>query len=191
MRRFTAGILLCAGVVCALAQGGPSAQKQPAGAELNQALAGMWVGTLEYRDYSEPAESTRRVKLPTWLSVEPAPGGLRFRYTYDDGPTKVVTDDEVVRIDTLAARYETLGVEGKLQDSYSIAGLDALREGRGVLVLTGKGTENDAAVDVRTTLRIGRNILEMTRETAAAGQPMNFRHAYTLVRATVPQVPVE
>ncbi|MDP9049927.1 MAG: hypothetical protein M3O31_04275 [Acidobacteriota bacterium] len=182
---------MCAGVVCALAQGAPSVKKQSADAELKQALAGMWVGTLEYRDYSEPAESRKRVKLPTWLSVELAPGGLRFRYTYDDGPTKVVTDEEVVRIDTLAAHYETLGADGKVADSYSIAGLDALREGRGVLMLTGKGTENDATVDVRTTLRIGRNILEMTRETAAAGQPMSFRHAYTLVRSTVPQVPAK
>jgi hypothetical protein len=55
--------------------------------------------------------------------------------------------------------------------------------------MTGKGTENDSPVDVRITLRLGRNILEITQETATAGHPLTFRHAYTFVRAAAPQVP--
>lgn len=163
--------------------------KRVVGAELQRSLTGMWVGTLEYRDYSEPATSTKRVKLPTWLSVEATEGGLRFHYVYDDGPTKVVTDEELIRIDATAGTYDSHGADGKLEDSYSIAGLEQMHDGRGVLVLTGKGTENNAPVEVRTTMRIGRNILEMTRETAVAGQPLTFRHAYTFVRAAAPQVP--
>jgi hypothetical protein len=64
--------------------------------------------------------------------------------------------------------------------------LDQLRQGLGILTLTGAGTENGKPVEVRTTLRIGRNILEILRETAATGQAFTFRHSYTMVRATAP-----
>src|SRR5579875_3976336 len=66
---------------------------QPA---LTQALLGRWVGVLEYRDYSEPATSLKRVQLPTWLTVSTAAEGLATDYTYDDGPTKVVTSHSVL-----------------------------------------------------------------------------------------------
>jgi hypothetical protein len=155
-------------------------------AELQQALVGSWAGTLEYRDFSEPAASTKRVKLPTWLRIESAGAGLRFSYVYDDGPAKTVTETSLVRIDPVAARYAVLDAAGKLESSYAIAGLAQLKQGRGSLTLTGPGTENQVAVDVRTTIRIGRNILEITRETAAPGQTFTFRHAYTLVRAAPP-----
>ncbi len=153
---------------------------------LQRALAGSWAGTLEYRDYSESAASSKRVKLPTWLDIEPVGADLRFRYVYDDGPTKTVTEMSIVRIDPATARYTASNRSGKVEDSYAIAGLDQLRQGRGTLILTGTGTENNAPVEVRTTLRIGRNILEITRETAAAGQPFAFRHAYLLVRTSPP-----
>ena len=92
----------------------------------------------------------------------------------------------LIRIDPVAARYAILDPGGKREDSYAIAGLVQLRQGRGNLTRTGPGTENQAPVEVRTTLRFGRHILEITRETAAAGQPFTFRHAYTLVRAAPP-----
>ena len=154
--------------------------------DLQRALAGSWAGTLEYRDYSEPATSVKRVKLPTWLAIEAA-RELRFRYVYDDGPSKTVTELEVVRIDPVAARYQILGEDGKVKDEYSIAGLGSLREGRGTLTLSGPGTENGTPVDARTTIRIGRNILEIVRETAPHGQPFVFRHAYTMVRTSPPE----
>ena len=155
-------------------------------ADLQHALVGTWVGTLEYRDFSEPATSTKRVKLPTWLDVEPSGGDLRFHYVYDDGPSKTVEETSLIRIDP--AHYIVLDGAGKVESQYAIAGLDQLRSGRGVLTLTGKGTENDVPVEVRTTLRIGRNLLEITRETAASGQSFTFRHAYTFVRAARPGV---
>jgi hypothetical protein len=153
-------------------------------ADLQHALTGAWVGTLEYRDFSEPATSTKRVKLPTWLDVEVAGADLRFHDVYDDGPSKTVEETSLIRIDP--THYTVLDAAGKIESTYAVAGFDQLRSGRGVLTLTGKGTENNAAVEVRTTLRIGRNILEITRETAASGQQFTFRHAYTLVRAAHP-----
>src|SRR5271165_2718972 len=170
--------------VLVLAIAGLSAQNLP---DLQRALSGSWVGTLEYRDFSEPATSTKRVKLPTWLRIEPSGDDLRFRYIYDDGPSKTVKETALIRIDPAAARYTVLDEAGKLEDSYVIAGLPELRSGRGVLTLTGAGKENGAQVEVRTTLRIGRNILEITRETAASGQTFTFRHTYTLVRASPPE----
>lgn len=154
--------------------------------DFQRALTGSWVGTLEYRDYSEPATSTKRVKLPTWLNIKAEGADLRFSYIYDDGPTKTVTEVSLIRVDFAAARYSVIDSTGKVEDSYAISGIQNLRQGRSTLTLTGAGTENKAPVEVRTTLRIGRNILEITRETTAAGQPFTFRHAYTLVRAAPP-----
>ncbi len=164
------------------------AQESPgAAADLQRALAGSWTGTLEYRDFSEPAGSTKRVKLPTWLEITVSAADLRFRYIYDDGPAKTVTENSLVRIDFAGARYSIFDAAGKLEDRYTIAGLAELKQGRGTLILTGKGTENGAAVEVRTTLRIGRNILEIARDTAVPGQSFTFRHAYTMVRAAPPE----
>ena len=61
-----------------------------------------------------------------------------------------------------------------------------LKEGRGTLTLTGSGTDNRAPADVRITIRIGRNILEITREAAPPNQPLAFRHTYTFVRSAPP-----
>jgi hypothetical protein len=172
--------------------GGGAGQSEALGSavlsELQRALTGAWVGTLEYRDYSEPVTSTKRVKLPTWLAVEPVIGVLRFSYVYDDGPTKTVAETSVIRLDLASAKYEVTDGTGKVDSTYAVAGLDGLKQGRGVLTLTGKGTENDVPVDVRETLRIGRNIMEMTRETSADGREFNFRHTYTFVRANTPAV---
>jgi len=191
MRRFLLALLLLAGpaLLCSIRAQNADSSRSVATAsrnltELQRALVGSWAGTLEYRDFSEPADSTKRVKLPTWLGVEIAGSDLRFSYIYDDGPEKTVTETSLVRIDPAAARYSNMDATGKLEDGYDIAGLAQLQQGRGSLMLTGSGTENKAPVKVRTTIRIGRNILEITRETAAPGQPFTFRHAYTLVRTT-------
>jgi hypothetical protein len=80
-----------------------------------------------------------------------------------------VKESSLVDIDMVSAVYTTTDSAGKLEDTYKIAGLDQLRFGRGVLTLTGVRTENGKPVEVRTTLRIGRNILEVMRETASTG----------------------
>lgn len=161
---------------------------QPAGpGELAKALIGQWVGVLEYRDFSEPAGSAKRVKLPTWLTIESAGGTrLTWRFVYDDGPAKTVKEVETVGVDEAGARYRIFGEDGKVKDTFTIEGLAALRAGRGTVTLLGTGTDNGAAVAVRTTMRVGRNILEITRETGPAGAPLAFRHSYTMVRALAP-----
>jgi len=142
------------------------AAQAPALSDVQAALVGAWTGTLEYRDYSEPETSTKRVKLPTWLTVEAAGADLHLHFVYDDGPGKTVIGNESVHFDAAATAM--------------------LKEGRGLAIVTGTGTENDKPVRTQTTWRIGRNILEILEETAPEGKPLAFRHAYTFVRATPP-----
>lgn len=58
----------------------------PAPAELDRALAGRWVGHLEYRDY----RSDRRVQLPMRTTVAVADDGatLLRQSRFDDGPAR-------------------------------------------------------------------------------------------------------
>jgi hypothetical protein len=150
--------------------------------ELQAALAGSWAGILEYRDFSEAPGSTRRTKLPVWLTVEPSGSALRFAYSYDDGPGKTVTETQIVRIDADAGTYTVVGEGDKRETVYAVSPLAQLKEGRGTLTLRGSATENGVAVQALTTMRIGRNLIEMTRETGPVGTPLSFRHAYTLTR---------
>ncbi len=150
----------CLCLFAALCASAGAQETKAAVAQLHQALAGSWAGTLEYRDFSEASSSSKRTKLPTWLTIEPAEGILRFSYVYDDGPNKTVKETVAVRIDSVAATYTISDPADKSETVYAISGLSNLKEGRGVLVLTGSGTENAEPVKVRTTLRIGRNILE-------------------------------
>jgi hypothetical protein len=154
--------------------------------DLQHALVGSWVGTLEYRDYSEPAASTKRVKLPTWLTVQPSGGDLLFTYIYDDGPTKTVTEISKLRIDPAGAHFTFLDDKGKVEESLSVSGWSQLHQGRGILTLIGSSMDNGAIADVRVSLRVGRNILEIVREAAPTGQALAFRHAYTFVRSIPP-----
>jgi hypothetical protein len=153
---------------------------------IGAALVGDWVGVLEYRDY----QSDGRVKLPTWLDVRSEGQGLRFHYVYDDGPTKVVQESELATFDADKATYTVLSKPGEAETVYTIAGLEKLKSGRGTLILTGAGTDNDRAVEVRTTLKIGRNVVEMLRETRLPGEEFKFRHVYTFTRKAVPAVMV-
>ena len=155
---------------------------------VSAALVGKWAGVLEYRDYSKPESSTDRVQLPTWLTVASAHEGLYFDYTYDDGPAKVVSSHSTVLIDLGSNTYKVMSTDS-VAETYTIAGDEKLRDGHGELVLSGPGTENGKPIDVRTTLRIGRNILTMLKETRPAGsaEPFAFRDRYVFTRATAPQ----
>ncbi len=164
-----------------------TAQVPASEAPLKRALEGNWAGTLEYRDYAEAATSEKRVKLPTWLTVSQAGGDLRFEYVYDDGPDKVVRETSVIRIDVAGAAYSVIGSGGKVEDRYEVTGFRELKEGRGTLVMTGTGVENNVPVSVRTTLRVRRNLLEILRETGAPGEPLRFRHSYSMVRSSAPR----
>lgn len=161
--------------------------------DLQSALEGEWTGVLEYRDYGESPTSTKRVKLPTWLSVSKEQESLRFRYIYDDGPAKTVFESDLVTIDTASFTWTITPDNGKdaktpkgKPDVSTVAGLPALRSGRGTLVLTGAGIDNGQPAEIRTTFRIGRNILEVLRETRHPGEDFKFRHSYTFVHAQPP-----
>lgn len=152
-----------------------------------QALSGEWSGYLEYRDYSEPATSTKRVQLPTWLTVSGSASPITMRYLYDDGPSKVVEEVEQVTIDAAKAAYRIRSGSGS-ETSYRIEGLASLRAGLGALTLTGAGTDNNKPAERRITLTIKRNLVQLLLETrpAGSGEAFAFRHMYRFTRSRPP-----
>jgi hypothetical protein len=148
-------------------------------------FVGDWVGVLEYRDF----QSDGRVQLPTWLNVRPASDAtsVTLTYTYDDGPTKTVIEKSTVSIDSALKRYTVTSDRDRSTDSYQVEGLENLAaKHRGVLVLSGSGTENDKKVDVRITITIGRNLYKFVKETRLPGQDFLFRDGYTFTRRDPP-----
>jgi hypothetical protein len=173
---------------CALQAQTPVALPNQIQTDLQQALIGNWTGVLEYRDYSEPATSTKRVQLPTWLSITPANSALTWHYLYDDGPTKTVEETDTITFDPTASTYSESD-NNKPPQPFKVTGYANLRSGRGQLVLLGSGTDNDKPAETRTTLTIRRNLLTILEETRPANStdPFAFRHSFTFTRATPPQ----
>lgn len=145
---------------------------------------------LEYRDYSEPATSTKRVQLPTWLNIRPATEGVFLEYTYDDGPNKTVFSHSALDVDLPKRTYKVLGTDAVLE-AYTITNPETLKDGRGTLILTGPGTDNKLPAEIRTTWTIRRNLLSWLEEVRPAGSadPFTFRHRYTFTRADPPKSP--
>ena len=167
---------LCALV---LAVGGAT-PPAPAG-PIYSALAGAWVGSLEYRDYS----SNGRVFLPTILDIRKTKGSpsLTLHYIYDDGPTKVVQDTETVVIDPATATYTTVSGDGKETTKEAVVGINAfLKSRQGRLIRHGAGKENGKPVEVQTTLTVSPTTLTILKETRPAGGVFQFRDQYTLTR---------
>ena len=175
-------------VACLLVASCFGQQPAPAGA-LQQALLGRWSGYLEYRDYSEPPTSGKRVQLPTWLAITNTSHGPSLHYIYDDGPSKVVDETEEWSFDT-DHRTCTIREAGHPDQSYSVTGFDTLREGRGTLVLTGSGSDNKQPSEHRLTLTVRRNLVEWLLETRPAGSadPFVFRHLFRFTRADPPAI---
>lgn len=146
--------------------------------ELGAALTGAWTGQLEYRDF----QSNERVFLPTWLTVTQAGGPLQFDYVYDDGPAKTVRERMRLTLDAAAAQIRFISDRDHHDETYAVAGLADFAKRR-TLVLTGPGTENDHAVEVRITLTVRRNLYTLVKETRAAGGDFQFRDGYTFTRA--------
>jgi len=172
-----------------------SAQTAPASAaqtqsDLTQALAGDWAGYLEYRDYSEPPTSTKRVQLLTWLSIAPTSAGQSWHYIYDDGPTKTVEETDLVTFHPADSTYSESD-NGKPAQTYQVTGYQAIRSGRGQLILSGTGTDNDKPSETRVTLTIRRNLIDMLEEVRPAGStaPFVFRHRYIFTRTHPPALP--
>jgi hypothetical protein len=150
-------------------------------------FVGKWVGVLEYRDFT----TNELVKLPTWLTVTPGatPNKLLFTYTYDDGPTKTVIEQSTITLDPAAKTWTIASGNHNSGDTYQIdptSLANFLDKGRGTLTLSGTGTENSKSVDVRITIRLGRNIYFFTKQTRPTGGDFTFRDGYTFTRAETP-----
>lgn len=157
----------------------PMASPSPDAAPILRRLAGVWRGTLEYRDFS----SDQRVTLPTTLdaTLTTDAQAVSFAFTYDDGPGKTVRGGYTVSLDLgeeILSKAKTDGAElfrlTRARDPSSLEGE--------VLQLWGRGNENDAPVDVRETLTIAPNRLTLLRETRPKDAAFAFRHVYTLDR---------
>ena len=183
----TLGLVLVSILTVLPAQGQRTAQGALTQAALTQAILGHWTGVLEYRDYSEPATSTKRVQLPTWLYIRTQPEGLRFEYVYDDGPGKTVTSLPTVVIDVAERTYKVIATDA-VAEAYAISGIETLRDGRGTLLLTGSGTDNGKPAEIRTTFIVHRNLLSWLEEVRPVGSQgrFAFRHRYTFTRAEPP-----
>ncbi|MDQ2929316.1 MAG: hypothetical protein M3Y05_00635 [Gemmatimonadota bacterium] len=176
------------------------AAQAPAAApsDLNAAFVGDWTGQLEYRDYT----TNERTYLPTWLKILESADhrSLVFSYVYDDGPAKTVRErvgfvlDPAARKATLTDRDETSSKVKTSVSTYEVSGLDEFRKtGRGVLVLTGAGEDNDKPADVRITITLRRNLYTARKEVRATGsvddKDYEFRDGYLFTRARSPVAP--
>lgn len=142
-------------------------------ADLSQALAGAWTGSLQYRDFS----TDRQVVLPTTVTFSGRSSALQGAYVYDDGPGKTVKSTERW---SLAPDDATLTI-----DEGAPARVTTYRAGAADLTLEAEGTgvENKQTVAVRTTITQTGDALTITRLTHLPGQPWLVRHVYRLARA--------
>jgi hypothetical protein len=145
---------------------------------LAAAITGDWRGTLEYRDY----QSDRRVSLPTTLTVTADGNVLTLAYVYDDGPGKTVRSIDRVTIDAAAETYRIQNGDGTYDATFAIEGLRAFGSRSPTVVLTGRGEENGAAVELRITLTVGGAAFSMLRESRLAGEEWRFRNNYRFTR---------
>jgi hypothetical protein len=152
---------------------------------LQQTLLGSWIGTLEYRDYSDDF----RERLGTLLRVskDETSGRLVFRYVYDDGPNKVVQDSEQIDIDLDHAKYSIFAPDSPTSDDYTIQSKRLKPDGTGAFVLIGKAKENSASVDIRETITLSKDRLRILRESKLPGQDFKFRHEFMFTRVTAPK----
>jgi hypothetical protein len=164
------------------------AVSQQTGVALQKAMAGEWTGVLEYRDYSEPATSTKRVKLPTWLTVTSSGGGLTFHYIYDDGPDKVVDETLSISFDVPGSTLQITNDKGRVE-TYKVDGYDRLHDGRGDLIVLGPTVDNNRPAESRITISVRRNLFTWTEEVRPTSAiPFAFRHSYTFTRAEAPKL---
>ena len=143
------------------------------------AVSGSWSGSLEYRDY----RSDRRVTLPTTLTVSSdAQNVLVFAYVYDDGPGKTVRSTDRITIDPVANTYRIQNGDGTYDATFAVSGLAEFGPASRTVVLTGKGEENGAAVDLRLTITVDDKSMTMLRESKKPGGEWLFRNQYRFTR---------
>jgi len=157
--------------------------------DLRAAFLGQWTGFLEYRDYSEPDDSTKRVQLPAWLTISADGPNLKQYFLYDDGPNKTVDETLTIGLNVAANTYTITNDHGHVE-TYRVAGYDGLHGGRGDLIITGPTLDNGRPAETRILLTIRRNLIAWTEENRpVATAPYVFRHKYVFTRAQAPAPP--
>ncbi len=146
-------------------------------------FVGTWKGTLEYKDYQD---STRRVTLPTDLDVLPAPDqdGLELRYTYDDGPGKIVKSIDHLHFDRAMTSARWGDAAKKELQAFVVTGREGGRNGAPLrLVLETQGSDNNVPATIRETLELSAASVRILKETRVVGGEFAFRHTYVFRRA--------
>lgn len=138
---------------------------------------GAWIGTLTYRDWSQP---DKLVTLPCRLSVALlAPDELSLFYVFDDGPGKVVYSYERMRFDFKAGSlFWTSGITQAATTQYRITGADLMKDGGPLLF--------ERAVEQRTdqyTLLMGAGRLSLSKIELSAAGAQTLRNTYEFRRS--------
>jgi hypothetical protein len=145
---------------------------------------GLMKGVLEYRDYQDGA----RVVLPTWQHLSPigATGAYRQRTVYDDGPGKTIYSTDVLRVDGTRWTEGAGGVESAPTTEVSALTIVSRRAVTGGqrLVLRGRVTDANTAVEFRYTVTLGPTVSTRLKEFRTAGGAWQYRHEYRFERAT-------
>ena len=143
-------------------------------ADLAQALAGSWTGSLQYRDFG----NDKQVVLPTTVTFSGPATALQGDYVYDDGPGKTVRSRERWSLarDGSTITLEPSGTPARVTSNVDGSGADLTLEADGT------GVENKQAVAVRTVVARRGDSLTITRLTQLPGQPWLTRHTYRFVQ---------
>ncbi len=131
---------------------------------------GNWQGNLDYRDYRNDG----RVTLPTLLDST----GTALKWTYDDGPGKIVKSEEKWSYDAKANSVSINQDVFKVSE-FAVSGADKAEL---TMVLDGSGSENDVKKIVRIILTRRGNMLRISRLSRATGEPFIMRDAYEMKR---------
>ena len=151
-----------------------------------KSFVGNWTGELEIRDLL----SDQRAKLPAWLDVTLSPDGrgLQFHFIYDDGSNTALEEVWAVTIDPQISMFTVSSDREKSKNTYLMTGFDKFSSaGYGTLQMTGSATEYDKKVDLRITIKLGRNFYRYQKETRQAGGDFQFRNGYNFTRRDPPE----
>ena len=159
----------------------PLAAQSVTPADVHSAIAGHWVGTLEYKDYRDPS---KRVTLPTILDASAGTeGGAALHFSYDDGPGKTVTGDDRF---VLSGDASTLDWTGVKESSPEIFRVVSLRGGDGAgtirLIVELEGQDDHKPATLRETITLGKTELTILKEVRPTGTDFMFRHVYHFMR---------
>lgn len=152
----------------------------PSRSALYAAMAGQWIGTLEYKDYSRP---DTRVTLPTKLAITYAAdsSAVLMHYVYDDGPGKIVEDDDRFAANAAMSRVLWGGPTSNSPQEFTVSALAGTNAPIAV-VLQGEGMDDNKPATIRETITIARDTLRILKETRVAGGQFAFRHGYVMHR---------